>query len=126
MNFIHYLFIKGETTFGSHPGKGFFQGGRLSGRSIICYPLWLFAMYLSMPWIPSGLSDFSIWVIIISYFLLLYGLTYLLIPRKTVKKNLKRWMRRYKRTTSLWAYLYLFSPIIAMVGYVIFKCVNGQ
>ena len=109
MNILHYLYIKGETVFDY----------RLNGRSLIAFPIFMFSVFFGMPLLPKGLSEFVFILIFLCWYFILYCLTYVVLPKKKVK--LKTWLRKYKNTTSLWAYLYGLSPFIIEWGYLIIK-----
>ena len=107
MNILHYLYTKGETTFNY----------KLNGRSFIVWPMWELTAFFSIPLFPKGLNEFVFILIYLVYGFLLYLLTYILLPKKKVR--LKTWLRKYNNTTSLWAYVYFFSPIIIFGIYMI-------
>ena len=109
MNILHYLYTKGETTFNY----------KLNGRSFIVWPIWTFTVFFGIPLHPKGLNEFVFILIFLACGFLLYLLTYIIIPKKKVR--LKTWLRKYKNTTNLWAYLYFFSPLIFFGIYLIIK-----
>lgn len=109
MNILHYLYTKGETVLNY----------RMNGRSLIAYPICMFSVFWGMPLLPKGLSEFVFILIFLCWYFILYCLTYVVLPKKKVK--LKTWLRKYKNTTSLWAYLYGFSPLIILWIYLIIK-----
>lgn len=101
MNFLHYLYTKGETTLNY----------RLNGRLLIVTPIWLFFLFFS-----GGLlnvdNSFLFILVALCWWGTLYGISYIILPPKKVK--LKTWIRKYKSMTSFWAYLYFFSPLIIL------------
>lgn len=72
-----------------------------------------------MPLLPKGLSEFVFILIFLCWYIILYCLTYVVLPKKKVK--LKTWQRKYKNITSLWAYLYGISPLIIYGIYLFIK-----
>lgn len=110
MNFLHYLYIKGETTLND----------RLSGRSLIVFPIFTFSIIFVIPLMPSGIGEFYFYLLFIGWLGILYGMTYLILPPKIVKKRLRSWLKKYKKTTSLWAFLYLLSPTIFLILFTIY------
>lgn len=109
MNFIHYLYIKGETIFEF----------RLGGRGLIVAPIWTVTTVFSFYILPVGIEKFNFFLIFFCWLGVLIGLTYLIIPKKKVQKKLKSWMRKYNKVPNYWAWLYLLSPIIIMLMYLI-------
>lgn len=109
MNILHYLYTKGETVLNY----------RLNGRSLIVFPIYLITLFFVALLLPKGISQFVFILFCLIWFCILYALTYIVIPKKKVR--LKTWLRKYNKTTSLWAYIYLFSPSIMLLIYVIIK-----
>lgn len=109
MNFLHYLYTKGVTV----------SDYRLDGRSFIVFPIFCFTLFWGLPLLPNGVNEFFIILIFLCWLCTLYGLTYIVIPKKKVR--LKTWLCKYKNMTSLWAYMYFFSPIITFWIYSIIE-----
>lgn len=109
MNILHYLYTKGETVLNY----------RLNGRSFIVFPIYLITLFFAQLLLPKGINEFVFILFCLCWFGILYALTYIVIPKKKVK--LKTWSHKYNKTTSLWAYIYLFSPSIMLLTYVIIK-----
>lgn len=102
MNFIHYLYAKGETVFSP----------RLGGRGLFIAPIWFLSIISTTPFMPLGIEQFSFIFLSLCWLGILIGVSYILIPKKEAETKLKSWVRKYKKTTTLWAYLYLLSPIL--------------
>lgn len=79
----------------------------------------MFSVFFGMPLLPKGLSEFVFILIFLCWYIILYCLTYVVLPKKKVK--LKTWQRKYKNITSLWAYLYGISPLIIYGIYLFIK-----
>lgn len=109
MNCFHYLYTKGETVF--YP--------RLGGRGLLVAPVWFLSLVSTTPFMPIGIEQFSFIIISLCWLGILSGISYIVIPKKEAKTKMKSWIRKYKRSTNLWAYLYLFSPIIFLLSYFI-------
>lgn len=108
MNFLHYLYVKGEANF------------RLGGRGLIVAPIWLFTLFFSTELFPPDLfNKFGFIALTLCFLAVITMISYIIIPKKKVK--LKAWERKYKKITSLWAYLYFFSPLIALWTYMIIR-----
>lgn len=109
MNFIHYLYIKGETTFSS----------KLGGRGLIIVPIWYSSVVMSTPILPVGIGRFKFFLLEFCWLCVLIGISYLIIPKKQVHIHSESWMIRYGTMTSLWAYLYLLLPMGLVLLYLI-------
>lgn len=72
MNFLHYLYAKGETTLNY----------RLNGRSLISFPIVLYTLFFGFPLLPHGLNEFVVILIFLCWYFILYALTYIVIPPK--------------------------------------------
>lgn len=107
MNFIHYLYAKGETVFSP----------RLGGRGLFIAPIWFLSIISTIPFMPLGIEQFSFIFLSLCWLGILIGVSYILIPKKEAETKLKSWVRKYKKTTTLWAYLYLLSPILFLLFY---------
>lgn len=108
MKFLHYLYVKGEANF------------RLGGRGLIVAPIWLFTLFFSTELFPPNLfNEFEFLAITLCFLAVITKISYIIIPKKEVK--LKAWERKYKKITSLWAYLYFFSPLIVLWIYLIIR-----
>ena len=102
MNILHYLYTKGETVLNY----------RLSGRLLIITPVWLFGLFFFSSLVLNVVSQFLYWLIAFCFWGILYGITFIILTKKKIK--LKTWKRKYKNVSNFWAYLYLFSPLIAL------------
>lgn len=109
MNFLHYLYAKGETIFEL----------RLGGRGLIVAPVWMITLFFGHPLFPQGLGKLCFMIIYLCWLAILVLITHLILPKKNVK--LKAWVRKYRKRTNFWAYLYLFSPIIILLTYTIIE-----
>ena len=102
MNFLHYLYAKGETVFDY----------RLNGRLLIITPVWLLSLFFGTSAVLKVCNPFLFALIAFCWWGILFGISFIILPKKKVK--LKTWVRKYKSTTNFWAYLYLFLPLILL------------
>lgn len=107
MNFLHYLYAKGETVF--YP--------RLGGRALLIAPIWFLSIISTTPFMPLGIEQFSFILLSLCWLGILIGVSYILLPKKEAETKLKSWVRKYKKTTTLYACLYLLSPILFLLFY---------
>lgn len=95
MNFLHYLYIKADTSirYGNIP------------RIIISFPVWAVALSL----IPLILVW---WVQYFLTYVIIYLLVLAVYPPKFVNRKYDEWEKKYGNMTSIWFYLYLVSFIL--------------
>lgn len=114
MNPLAYLYIKFRP--GAMPGSTFLGPPRVG----IALPIWLCALLgFGDLFIIDNASEFLFYINLALIYLVIYLVIFTLIPPKKVKKHYKSWLKKYERTTSLWAYLYIFS--VAIIGFLIFE-----
>lgn len=90
MNFIHYLYAKGETVFSP----------RLGGRGLFIAPIWFLSIVSTTPFMPLGIEQVSFVLLSLCWLGILIGVSYILIPKKEAETKLKSWVRKYKKTTT--------------------------
>lgn len=90
MNFIHYLYAKGETVFSP----------RLGGRGLFIAPICFLSIISTTPFMPLGIEQVSFVLLSLCWLGILIGVSYILIPKKEAETKLKSWVRKYKKTTT--------------------------
>lgn len=114
MNFLHYLYI-----------KGLINGRKArDARFLIVLPVYLLSCgFMRVSGFPSSIADmgvFYIYLFLICWIGILYGITFIILPPKTVKKSLRTWLKKYQGVTNGWAYLYIASPVIIGILCIVF------
>lgn len=116
MRFLYYLYAKGNTVFNVR----FKSGQRSDGRDVIVVPICILAtailLWASFELFPDVLNKFVTVLLILLMCALIYGLSYLILPKRTIAANLDSWISRYRHSSNLGIVLYLLSPFI--IGFI--------